>query len=194
MSTGAPTPPNPAYPNYPPPQPPYPQPPPSSGNTVLKIVLIVVGVIVVFGCVVAGVIGYGVYKVSRAVHKNANGDVSIALPTGTISTGASANLTAADLGVPPYPGASSVHEGSMNMKTPSGSMVTSVYSSTDSADKIVAFYKDKLGDKASIIQTSSNGTMLSSGQDDKDKVMITVTPQDGVSKIVILHMTQLKQD
>jgi energy-converting hydrogenase Eha subunit A len=188
MSTGAPIPPNPAYPNYPPPQP-----PPSSSNTVLKIVLIVVGVIVIFGVVVAGVIGYGVYKVSHAMHKNANGDVSIALPTGTISTGASANLSAADLGVPPYPGASSVNQGSMNMKTPTGSMVTSVFTSTDSADKIIAFYKDKLGDKASIIQTG-NGTMLSSGQNDKDKVMVTVTPQDGVSKIVILHMTQLKQD
>ena len=186
MSTGAPIPPNPAYPNYPPP------PPPSSSNTVLKIVLIVVGVIVVFGCVVAGVIGYGVYKVSHAMHKNANGDVSIALPTGTISTGKSANVSAADLGVVPYPGASSTTQGSMNMKTPTGSMVTAVYTSTDSADKIVAFYKDKLGDKASIMQTGS-GTMLSTGENDKDKVMVTVTSQGDISKIVILHMTQLKQ-
>jgi hypothetical protein len=186
MSAGVPTPPNPAYPNYPPP------PPPNSSNTVLKIVLIVVGVIVVFGCVVAGVIGYGVYKVSRAVHKNSNGDVSIALPTGTISTGKSANLSAADLGVDPYPGASSTTQGSMNMKTPTGSMVTAVYTSSDSPDKIIAFYKDKLGAQASIIQTG-NGTMLSTGQNDKEKVMVTVTPQDGVSKIVILHMSQIKQ-
>jgi hypothetical protein len=185
MSAGAPIPPNPAYQNVPPP------PTANSSNTILKIVLIVVGAIVLLGVLVAGVIGYGVYKVSKAVHKNSAGDVSIALPTGTISTGKSANLSTADLGVDPYPGATSTDQGSMNMKTPNGSMVTSVYTSTDPLDKIVDFYKEKLGSQASIVQTG-NGTMLSAGEKDKDKVMVTITPEGSLSKIVILHVTQTK--
>lgn len=60
----------------------------------------------------------------------------------------------------------------MTMKLPNGSMVTSVFISTDSSDKIVAFYKEKLGDHASIVQTG-NGTMLSAGEKDKNSVMVT---------------------
>jgi len=183
MSAGAPFPPNPAYQNVPPP------PPASSSNTVVKIILIVLGVFVLLGLIVAGIIGIGVYKVSKAVHKDRNGNVSISTPNGTITTGQSATISTADLGVDPYPGAASTTQGSMNMKTPNGSMVTSVYTSSDSPDKIIAFYKGKLGDQASIIQTG-NGTMLSSGENSKDKIMVTVSPQGSVTKIVILHLTQ----
>jgi hypothetical protein len=184
MSTGTPLPPNPAYQGVPPP-------PASSSNTVLKIVLIVVGIFVLLGVIAASVVGFGVYRLSKAVHKNSNGDVSISTAEGTITTGRSANVSAADLGTALYPGASSRNDGSMNMKTPNGSMVTSVFTSSDSSDKIVAFYKEKLGDQASIVQTG-NGTVLSTGEKDKDSVMVTVTPQDGGSNIVIIHVTETK--
>ena len=120
MSTGAPLPPSPAYQNVPPP-------PASSSNTVLKIVLIVVGVFVLLGIIVAGVLGFTAYKMSRSIRRNSNGDVSISTSNGSITTGRSANISAADLGTVLYPGASSSNEGSMNMKTPNGSMVTSVF-------------------------------------------------------------------
>ena len=138
MSAGAPIPPNqpnPPYQNYPPQRPPLypPQRPPSSGNTVLKIVLIVIGVFVVLGVLVAGVIGFVGYRVAKSAHQNADGSVSFSTPNGTITTGKSANISAADLGTEPYPGATS-SVGSMNMKTSSGSMVTAVYTSPDPAD------------------------------------------------------------
>jgi energy-converting hydrogenase Eha subunit A len=183
MSAGAPIPPNPAYRNVPPP------PPATSGNTVLKIVLIVVGVFVVFGIIVAGVIGIGVYRVAKGAHKDSNGNVSISTPNGTITTGTSA-ISEADLGTAVYPGAVS-GQGSMNMKTPNGSMVTAVYTSTDAADKIIAFYKEKLGDQASVVQ-SSNGTVLSSGDKEKDSIVITITPEGNSSKIAIIHVTNAK--
>jgi hypothetical protein len=184
MSTGAPIPPpNPGYQNFPPPSAPS-----NSGNTVLKIVLIVIGIFVFLGVLITGIITLGVYKVSKAVHQNKDGGVSLSTPNGTITTGKSVIISDADLGTVPYPGAT-VGDGSMNMKTPNGSMVTSVYTSSDSQDKIVAFYKEKFGDQASVVQTS-NGTMLSSGENDKDKVMVTITTQDGVSKIVIIHITK----
>jgi hypothetical protein len=182
MSAGAPIPPNPAYPNIPPP-------PTTSGNTVLKIVLIVVGAFVLLGVMVAGVIGVEVYKMAKSTDKG-NGNVSISTPGGTITAGQNANVSAADLGVDLYPGATS-SEGSMNMQTPNGSMVTAVYLSPDPSDKIVAFYKEKLGDQASIVQTS-NGTVLSAGEKDKNNVVITITPEGSSSKIAIVHVTNTK--
>ena len=185
MSAGAPVPPNPMYQNVPPP-------PVSSSNTVLKIVLIVIGVFVLLGVIVVGVIGIGVYRVSKSMHKDSSGNVSISTPGGSITTGQSANVTAADLGVDLYPGAAS-SEGSMNMKTPNGSMVTAVYLSPDPAEKIVAFYKEKLGDQASIVQTS-NGTVLSAGDKDRNHVVITITPEGSSSKIAIVHVTNSKTE
>jgi hypothetical protein len=186
MSAGAPIPPpNLPYPNVPPP-------PTTSGSTVLKIVLIAVGAFVLLGLIVAGVIAIGVYKVAKGVHKDGSGNVSISTPGGTITAGQNANVSAADLGVDIYPGATT-SEGSMNMKTPNGSMVTAVYLSPDPAEKIVAFYKEKLGDQASIVQTS-NGTVLSAGEKDRNNVVITITPEGSSSKIAIVHVTNTKTD
>jgi hypothetical protein len=182
MSAGAPIPPNPMYRNIPPP------PQANSGNTVLKIVLIVVGIFVLLGVIVAGVIGMGVYRFSKGLHKNSDGGVSFSTPGGTITTGKGANISAADLGTAIYPGAIS-SDGSMNMKTPTGSVVTAVYTSSDSSDKIVAFYKDNLGDQASLVQTS-NGSVLSKADGEKNKVTVTVTPEGSVSKIVVIHVTR----
>jgi hypothetical protein len=184
MSAGNPIPPNPAYQNVPPP------PPARSGNTVVKIILIVVGIFVFIGVIGAAVIGFGVYKVSRSVHADGNGNVSISTPEGTITTSKNSNINSSDLGTDPYPGATA-GDGSMNMKTPNGSMVTAVYNTTDSSDKVAAFYKAKLGDQASIVQ-SNDGTVLSSGDKDKDNIVITITPEGSSTKIAIIHVTNTK--
>ena len=185
MSAGVPIPPNPAYRNVPPP------PPATSGNTVLKIVLIVVGVFILFGILVAGAIGFGAYRLAKGAHKDSNGNVSISTPSGTITTGTSANISEDDLGTAVYPGAVGSGQGAVNMKTPNGSMVTAVYTSTDPSAKIVAFYREKLGEQASIVQ-NSNGTVLSSGDKDKDNIVITITPEGASSKIAIIHVTSAK--
>jgi hypothetical protein len=195
MSAGTPIPPNqpiPGYQNYPPQRPPQypPQRPPSSGNTVLKIVLIVIGVFVVLGVLVAGVIGFVGYRVAKSAHQNADGSVSFSTPNGTITTGKSANISAADLGTEPYPGATS-SVGSMNMKTSSGSMVTAVYTSPDPADKIVAFYKEKLGDEASVVQTG-HGATLTAGEKNKNQITVSVSAQGDLTKIAIIHITSTK--
>ena len=185
MSAGASRPPNPPYPNIPPP-------PTTSGTTVLKIVLIVIAAVALIGVVIAGVVGIGIYKIAKSAHKDSSGNVSITTPGGTITAGQNNNVSAADLGVELYP-AVAAGEGSMNMKTPNGSMVTAVYLSSDPPDKIVAFYKERLGDKASVVQTS-NGTVLSAGEKDRDNIVITITPEGGSTKIAIVHVTSTKTE
>jgi hypothetical protein len=177
-------PPNPPYPNIPPPT--------TSGTTVLKIVLIVIAAMVLIGVIVAGAIGIGVYKIAKSAHKDSSGNVSITTPGGTITTGQNNNVSAADLGVDLYP-AVTTGQGSMNMRTPEGSMVTAVYLSSDPPDKIIAFYKERLGDRASVVQTS-NGTVLSAGEKDRDNVVITITPQGDSTKIAIVRVTSNKTE
>jgi hypothetical protein len=192
MSAGAPIPPVPPRPAYPPP--PYqgypPQRPAGSSNTVLKVVLIVVGVFVALGILVACVIGFVGYRVAKSAHHNSDGSVSFSTPNGTVTTGKSLNLTAEDLGTDPYPGAAS-SVGSMNMKTPNGSVVTAVYTTTDPVDKVVSFYKDKLGDQAAIVQTN-HGTTITSGEREKDHVTIAISSKGDLTKIAIVHVTQNK--
>jgi len=178
-------PPNPPYPNVPPP-------PTTSGTTVLKIVLIIIGAMVLIGVIIASAIGIGVYKMAKSGHKDSSGNVSITTPGGTITAGQNNNVSAADLGVDLYP-AVTTGQGSMNMKTPEGSMITAVYLSSDPPDKIVAFYKERLGESASVVQTS-NGTVLSAGEKDRDNIVITITPQDNSTKIAIVHVSTNKTE
>jgi hypothetical protein len=185
MSAGAPIPPNPPYPNIPPP-------PTASGSAVLKIVLLVIAAMVLVGAIIAGVIGLGVYKIAKGAHKDSSGNVSISTPGGTITAGQNNSVSAADLGVDLYP-AVTAGEGSMNMKMPNGSMFSAVYRSSDPPDKIVAFYKERLGDKASVVQTS-NGTVLSAGEKDRDNIVVTITPEANSTKIAIVHVTTTKSE
>lgn len=191
MSAGAPIPPIPPRPPYPnQPYQGFPPPPTRSNNTALKVVLIVVGVFVALGILVACVIGFVGYRVAKTAHHNSDGSVSFSTPNGTVTTGKSLTLSAEDLGTDPYPGAAS-SVGSMNMKTSSGSMVTAVYTTSDPADKVVAFYKEKLGDQASVVQTH-HGTTLTSGEREKNQITISITPQGDLTKIAIIHLTQNK--
>ena len=110
------------------PAPPYaPQPvgapPPKSGPSVLKVVLIVVAVFVGLGLIGAGVVGYGIYRVARAVHTSPDGQVSINTPGGGFSANTTQSVSESDLGVAIYPGATQ-GKGSLHMNIGGKSMVT----------------------------------------------------------------------
>jgi hypothetical protein len=178
-----------AQPGYP--QPGYPPPgAPKSGNTVLKIVLVVVGIIVLFGVIVAGILGYGAYRLSKVVHRAATGDVSFSTPNGgTISTGSSTSVTASDLGIADYPGAKR-STGGMKMKTSGGSLISATFTTSDSVAQVADFYKSKLGDQANVMEAGGSTILTSGGQGD-DKFVITITQDDGATKIAVMHTSHL---
>ena len=165
-------------------------PPASSGGGAVKIILIVVAVFVFLGILAAGVVGYGVWRASRVLHAintdNKTGSFSINTPNGTITAGGKASISESDLGTAIYPGATR-GEGSMNIKTPTGSLVSATYLTSDSPSQVVEFYKGKLGDKASTIDTGSATMITSADDDNNNKVMVTVTTDNGKSKITIMH-------
>jgi hypothetical protein len=166
--------------------------PPVKGGSALKIILIVVGVFVLLGVVAASVVGYGVYKVSKAVHADKNGSgMTIETPNGKISAGSDSSIGAAELGVDIYPGAAHA-PGSMNLKSPDGSMSTANFTTNDSVRQVVDFYKGKLGENASTMETSSGTILTSDNSNPNDNLVITVSADGGKTKIGIVHSTKTK--
>jgi hypothetical protein len=160
--------------------------PSASGTNAVKIILIIAGVLA--GLVILSIIVF-MFAMSRVFHVNHRGDgVTISTPDGTITTGNSSSASEGDLGVPIYPGAAR-REGGMTINGPNGSMVTAVYSTSDSVGKVVDFYKDKLGGNASVIETGT-GAVISAGTNNKDAMIITVGADNsggGGTKIAIVR-------
>lgn len=166
-----------------------PPPPAGSGSPVVKILLIVIAVVVFVGVAFAALIGIGVWRASKALHMDKKGDTfSITTPSGTITSGGHSSISEVDLGVPIYPGATR-GEGSMNLKTPNGSLVSSNFNTSDSPSKVVDFYKGKLGENASTVESGSS-TMITLADNNANKVLVTVSSDGGQTKILIMHTTR----
>jgi hypothetical protein len=175
------------------PPPMYGQPgaPPSGGSSALKVILIVVAVVVGAGILASILATFVFWRATHAVHVNSRGDgVTLSTKDGSITTGSAANVSEADLGVPIYPGATR-REGGVNIRSGSKSMVTAVFTTSDSLGKVVDFYKDKMGTSSSFAQ-SGDGAVLSSSDNDKQGVMVTVgkDSSNGTTTITILRTTK----
>jgi hypothetical protein len=175
---------------------PVPAPPPAkSGSSALKIILIVVAIFVGLGILGVATVGYGIWRVAHRMGISTNGDqVTLKTSDGTLKFDASQTYGAAELGTDVYPGAQAI-KGGAKMSLPTGSMVTGVFTTTDSKDQVVAFYKSKFGSDASVMDMPDAAIMtLKKGE--QESVMVTATSKasenDGKTKIVIVHTTNTK--
>ncbi len=168
----------------------YPIAPAKSSGGALKIILIVVAVVIAIGVVSAGAMGFMAWRVAKSVKVNDNGNgATMSLPgVGTLSAGDSV-ANDADLGVPAYPGATQ-EKGGMNLNSGSASMVMAHFVTSDSPSQVVDFYKSKMGEGTVSVDTG-NGTVLNSGGQDTDRVMVTIGPGSGddagKTTIVVMH-------
>ncbi len=171
---------------------PVPVPPKKSGSSALKIVLIIVGIFVVLGILVVGVIGYGVWRVSRSVHKDANGQVTISTPGGTVTANSTSQFTESDLGIAIYPGAQQQKD-SLRMTVAGKSMITANYLTSDSKDQVIAFYKDKAGSNAqSMIMAGGAEFIVDLGGGDQTTVIINqeANMHNGETQITIVRASK----
>jgi len=177
------------------------QPATSSGGA-LKIILIVIAVVVGLGVIAAGIAGFTAWRIAHAikasVQTDSKGNSTVSMLGGTVSAGKNVDISASDLGVPIYPGAQT-GEGGTHMTLPTMSMVTAVYTTSDPMSAVVAFYKGKLGENESDMETNQ-GAVLSSGKegpDSKSGTVITIGPGSGDSsgktKIAIVRTTSTAQ-
>ena len=162
----------------------------SGGSSAVKIILIIVAVLIGLGILGAGIFGYTVWRISRAIHVSGpNGEVTLHTPGGTVTANSTQTFTASDLGTDIYPGATSA-KGGMRMSLPSGSMVAGNFVTSDSKDQVVAFYKSKFGSQAAVMETS-DGAILTMEKSKQDSLMLTITQKpdqfNGKTQIHIVH-------
>jgi len=170
--------------------------PAKGGSSALKIILIIVAVFVGLGLLSVAGIMFGIWRVSKAVHvSNNGGGVTLTTPSGTLTAGTGASVTAGDLGVDIYPGANQQQNGSLHITTPKGSEISAVFTTNDSMTQVVDFYKGKLGTGVSVYQSDKSAVLTSTSADNKSSVMVTIstegnpTPGEGQTKIAIMHTT-----
>ena len=172
------------------PTPAYAQPVQQRSGGALKVILIVVGAFVGLGILCVALVMFGVWRISRAVHVSNDGSVKISTPQGTLTAGNSSGVSASDLGIDIYPGAAR-HEGGMQISTAKGSTVSAVFATDDSLDKVVSFYKDKMGQGISVIQNDEGAILTLNSADNKSSVVVTISTDtnatDGHTKIAIMH-------
>ncbi len=118
-------------------------------------------------------------------HKSDEGEVTIA----------TRKLTEADLGVAIYPGAKQDDGGSLTFsgKNDEGKISGAVFSTDDSFEKVLAFYKEKLGPSAEVMELSSNQersaliTRSDEASGESTQVLITREKGSGQTKINVSH-------
>jgi zinc-ribbon domain len=166
---------------------------PSSGT--LKIVLIIVGAIICLGMLSAVAVMFGLWRISRSVHVDRAGGMTITTPAGKFSSGrtSAAHLTESEVGAPIYPGAVA-EEGGFKLGADSGSMATYVFKTSDSVQQVLAFYREKFGPKTSVIETPQGG-IVTAAKNDNEGVMVTVGRDENEDKtsIAITHTTSTKE-
>lgn len=172
-------------------------PPKSGGNTALKVILIVLGIFVFLVVMVVAVVGYGVYRVRKAMHVNsATGAMTVNTPGFAMNSDPGIKFTADELGVDLYPGAEASKSGNLRMNIAGSSMVSATFLTTDPKDKVVDFYKSKLGESATSMDFGSSA-MLSLKKSDQDQVTVTIAPEAnqsaGKTQIHIQHTVVTKK-
>ena len=163
-------------------------PAPSKGSPVMKIVLIIVGVMMLLGMLLIGSCVYGVYRAKQRF-KQFEKQVQANLPPSTGSSQAPIQPgepggSAVDTGVPAYPGAETP-EGQTGVVLGMAGLKMQQYTTRDPVDKVVAFYKDKLGPNAVVTQSGDQASVHLVGSNSVVNVAIAVDSASGKTKIVI---------
>ena len=182
------------------PPPAYIPPPPPPGGVVqtssgggggaIKIILIVLAIVIGLGILGAGAVGFFVWRVAHSFHVNGkNGQVTINTPGGNVSTSSATSFTSDELGTDIYPGAQAT-AGGMRMNLPSGSVISGVFTTSDSKDQVLSFYKSKFGSEASVFD-ADDSAMVTAKKGDHESVMVTISAKpsenEGKTKISIVH-------
>jgi hypothetical protein len=166
-----------------------PTPPARGESSALKVVLIVVGAIVVLGILgiaTVGLVGYHFAKNSRVHH---DGDhIKVELPFGTVDANNNPTQVVRDLGVDIYPGAQVQKNGSASATFGDIHTVSAVFESSDSVDKVCAFYKDKFPNPTSSRDVRNHCTIVAN--DKGNVITINLHPSGDGTKIQITNVSK----
>jgi len=172
----------------------------SSGSPILKIILAVVAVIMFLGLLSAGACVYMVYRAKQKVNQfekqvhatfpTASGSPEVhAQPAAPSTAPGQETAPVVDTAVPVYPGATG-SEGGGQMSVGIGGVKVQQYTTSDSVDKVVAFYKEKMGPTAMVTQSGGSALVQVVGSNGVVNVAITTDSSSGKTKISISSITK----
>jgi hypothetical protein len=167
-----------------------PAPAATGGSNALKIVLIVVAVIVVIGIIGLAGLGFVAHHfITKNVHVTQDGNqVKVDTPFGKMETNKDPDQVARDLGVDIYPGAQ-VEKNSAATATFGGMhTVAASFESSDSLDKVCAFYKSKFPN--AMVSTSAVNRCTIVSSDQKNMITINIEAKGDATKIQISNVSK----
>jgi len=171
--------------------------PPKSSSLVLKIVLAIVGIFVVLSMLGIGGCVYLAYRAKQKLNQfekqarinfpQSSGSPQVHIqPSGPASakpeTGPAVNID-----VPIYPGATPA-QGGGEMSLGGGTFKVQVFTTDDSVDKVLSFYKDKLGSQAYVQESGNHASVQVSGSNGVVQVGITHDEASGKTKFTITRI------
>ncbi len=170
-------------------------PPAAAGSPILKVIPIVVGVFAVVTVLGIGSCFYIGYRARKNLQERTNidGSKSVRIQTdrgrvtiGEITGGEAAKTATVD--IPPYPGATPTERGSAISVGGQRGISSQEYLTPDPVEKVVAFYKDKLSSKVSIVQAEGNAEFTFITENGISTVTIKHDEDAGKTQIVVAHM------
>ncbi len=163
--------------------------PPTGGSSALKIILIVIAVIVGIGILGVGTVSFLAYRVLHSSHVSQDGNhVKVETPFGTVESSKDPAQAAKDLGIDIYPGAVAQKTGSASATFGSIHTVTAVFESSDSVDKVCAFYKSKFPNAMTTSSDQNRCTIVSNDQ--KNMVTINIETHGDATKFQISNVSK----
>ncbi len=164
------------------------QPPPGSSSA-LKTVLIIVAVVVglgILGIAMLAIIGIHFAKHS---HVTREGDhVKVESPFGTVESSKDPEKAAKDLGVDVYPGAQAQKNGAASVSFGNMHTIAANFESSDSVDKVCAFYKSKFPNATVNTSDQNHCTIVSSDQ--QNMITINVEASGDTTKFQITSVSK----
>jgi hypothetical protein len=163
---------------------------------VLKIVLVVLAVLVFLGLLGVGSCVYVAYRAKQKIRQFEK-QAQIAFPTRTgtrevrtqpaapTQTPSPETAPVIDLGVPVYPGATPPAGGANISGGEMGGTKVQQYVTDDSVDKVVSFYKDKLGSNAMVAQSGNSALVQLAGSNGLISITIATDQDSGKTKFSI---------
>jgi hypothetical protein len=173
-----------------------PAPPAKSGGGAMKIILIILGIFAFLILLVVCGLAYACHRVKQAIQVDSKtGATSMSIPGMSMSADSGMKFTSSELGIDIYPGAEPAKSGNMRMNIAGSSVVSASFLTSDPKEKVVDFYKDKLGSNSSSMDFGESA-ILTMKKSDTDSVSVTITQQanqnNGQTQIHIQHTTVAK--
>lgn len=161
----------------------------AQGGGALKVVLIVVGLVALFGILGIASLVFFAARVARHSHIHQEGNnVKVETPFGSVETTKDPAEAARNLGVDLYPGADLLKDGAASATFGGVHTVSLSSESSDSVDKVANFYKSKFPN--AMVTSSDAGRCSIISNDHNSMITINIEAEDGKTKIQITNVTR----